>query len=80
MKQIITCRGLAYDVWYHKYGRLLNCIQQKYDHNPNTTVSLTRNKIIVITQVDDNIFLNGLHCTIIPVVYTSSNLLSGGNR
>ncbi len=32
-----------------KYGGLLNCIQQKYDHNPNTTVRLTRKKIIINT-------------------------------
>ena len=34
---------------YAKYGRLLKCIQKKYDHNPNTTVRLTHNEIIVIT-------------------------------
>ncbi len=45
----LSNRGLACDVWYRKYGGLLKCIQKKYDHNPNTTVRLTHNKIIVIT-------------------------------
>ena len=45
-------RGLAYDVWFRKYGQVWRTAQihsTEVWSQPNTTARLTRNEIIVIS-------------------------------